>query len=134
MKKYGMMIMVVLTVALLVGVYAAYAAEKSYTGYLSDVLCGENGKDPGGTDLTRHPEKHTLDCMRAEGCAASGYGIFLKEKGGMYKFHKFDEKGSEMAKNDIVDATKKKDHMKIMVMGQMQEDGMMMVKSLKPVK
>jgi hypothetical protein len=123
-----------LTLLVAMAVTSVYAAEKEYKGYLSDVLCGTNGKDPGGTDLLKNPEKHTLACMKAEACAASGYGVFLKEKDGMYKFHKFDAKGSEMAKKEIVDVAKKKDNMKIKVKGELQEDGTMVVKSIKLVK
>jgi hypothetical protein len=86
---------------------------------------------PAGNDLTKNPEKHTLACMKAEACAASGYGIFLKEKNGMYVFHKFDAKGSEMAKKDIVNVAKKKDNIKIKVKGALQPDGTIMVKSIK---
>jgi hypothetical protein len=131
MKKVCMLLTVLLAVAFFTG---AYAAEKEYKGYLSDVLCGSSGKDPGGTDLTKNPGKHTLECMKADACAASGYGIFLKEKNGMYAFHKFDAKGSEMAKMDIVDVAKKKDNLKIKVKGELQGDGTMMVKRLKLVK
>jgi hypothetical protein len=127
MKKVCVLLIVLLAVAFT----GVYAAEKEYKGYLSDVLCGTNGKDPAGNDLLKNPGKHTIACMKADACAASGYGIFLKEKNGMYAFHKFDAKGSEMAKKDIVDVTKKKDNIKIKVKGELLADGTMMVKSLK---
>ena len=127
MKKVCVLLMVLLAVAFT----SVYAAEKEYKGYLSDVLCGTNGKDPAGNDLLKNPGKHTLACMKADACAASGYGIFLKEKNGMYAFHKFDANGSEMAKKDIMDVTKKKDNIKIKVKGELLADGTMTVKSLK---
>jgi hypothetical protein len=130
MKKVCVVLMVLLAVALT----GAYAAEKEYKGYLSDVLCGTNGKDPAGNDLLKNPDKHALACMKAEACAASGYGIFLKGKDGMYAFYKFDAKGSEMAKKNIVDVAKNKDNIKISVKGELQADGTMMVKSLKLLK
>jgi hypothetical protein len=108
----------------------APAVEKEYKGYLSDVLCGSAGKDPAGNDLLMHPEKHTLACMKADACAASGYGIIMKEKG-KYAFHKFDAQGSGMAKKDIVDVSKKKAGITIKVKGELQEDGTLMVKSIK---
>jgi hypothetical protein len=120
-------------VLLAIAFTGVYAAEKEYKGYLSDVLCGTNGKDPAGNDLLKNPGKHTLACMKADACAASGYGIFLKEKYGMYVFHKFDAYGSEMAKKDIVDVSKIKDNIKIKVKGELQADGTMTVKSLKQV-
>lgn len=121
-------------VLLAIAFTGVYAAEKEYKGYLSDVLCGTNGKDPAGNDLLKNPGKHTLACMKADVCAASGYGIFLKEKNGMYAFHKFDANGSEMAKKDIVDVSKIKDNIKIKVKGELQADGTMTVKSLKQIK
>lgn len=125
---------VFLTLILAVALSGAYAAEMKYKGYLSDVLCGSNGKDPTGDDLTKHPEKHTLACMKADACAASGYGMFVKGDKGMYVFHKFDKEGSDMAKKEIVDMSKKKDHIAIMVKGDMQPDGTMKVMSIKPAK
>lgn len=108
----------------------APAVEKEYTGYISDVLCGSAGKDPAGDNLLKHPERHTLACMKADACAASGYGIIMKEKG-KYAFHKFDAQGSDMAKKDVVDVSKMKAGIKIQVKGELQEDGTLMVKSIK---
>jgi hypothetical protein len=113
---------------------AAYAAEKEYKGYISDVLCGSGGKDPAGNDLTMNPEKHTLACMQAPQCAATGYGIFIKDKEGKYVFHKFDSKGSDMAKKKVIDAAKKKEGIAIAVKGDLQADGLLKVKSIKMVK
>jgi hypothetical protein len=126
MKKVCVLLMVLLAISST----GVYAAEKEYKGYLSDVLCGTNGADPAGNDLLKNPGKHTIACMKAEACAASGYGIFLKEKNGMYAFHKFDAKGSEMAKKEVVDVVTKKDNIKVKVKGELQADGIMMVKSL----
>lgn len=126
MKKVCVLLMVLLAISST----GVYAAEKEYKGYLSDVLCGTNGADPAGNDLLKNPGKHTIACMKAEACAASGYGIFLKEKNGMYAFHKFDAKGSEMAKKEVVDVVTKKDNIKVKVKGELQADGTMMVKSL----
>jgi hypothetical protein len=113
---------------------AAYAAEKEYKGYISDVLCGSGGKDPAGNDLTINPEKHTLACMQAPQCAASGYGIFIKDKEGKYVFHKFDNKGSDMAKKKIIDSTKKKEGIMVAVKGDLQADGSIKIKSIKMIK
>ena len=113
---------------------AAYAAGNEYKGYISDVLCGSAGKDPAGNDLTMNPERHTLACMQAPQCAASGYGIFIKDKDGKYVFHEFDKKGSDMAKKKIIDATKKKEGIEVVVKGDLQPDSLLKVKSIKMVK
>lgn len=127
MHKSFMILVILLAVALT----GAYAADKEYKGYLSDVLCGSAGKDPAGDDLTMHPEKHTLACMKAEACMASGYGMFIKEDKDKYVFHAFDKEGSDMAKKDIVDKTKKKDHIAVKVKGMMEPDGSIKVSSIK---
>ncbi|HVN71878.1 MAG TPA: hypothetical protein VMU10_07650, partial [Desulfomonilia bacterium] len=98
MKK----VLVLLAVLLAMVCTGVYAADKEFKGYLSDVLCGSSGKDPAGDNLIKDPGKHTLACMKAEACAASGYGMFIKDKGGIYAFHKFDAKGSDMAKKEVV--------------------------------
>jgi hypothetical protein len=126
MKKVCVVLMVLLAVA----ATGVYAAEKEYKGYLSDALCGTNGKDPAGNNLIKNPGSHTLACMKADACAASGYGIFLKEKKGMYAFHKFDAAGSDMAKKDIVAVSKKKKDIKIEVKGELQPDRTMTVNKI----
>ena len=130
MKK----VFVLVTVLLAMVFTVVYAADKEYKGYISDVLCGTNGKDPAGNDLTKNPGKHTLACMKADACATSGYGIFMKNEQGSYTFHKFDMKGSEMARKEVIDKTSKKDGIKIKVKGDLQADGTLMVKSIKLAK
>ena len=110
----------------------AYAASQEYTGYLSDVLCAKNGKDPMGTDLTTHPEKHTLKCLQMPPCVASGHGIFIQGQGGKYAFTPFDKQGSDLAKAQIVDKTKKTDNLLITVKGEVK-DGVLTVESLSEV-
>jgi len=108
--------------------------ETAFTGYLSDVLCGEAGMDPDETDLTKTPEKHTKMCMMSEECAASGYGIFTLNEKKMYEFHKFDEKGNEIAINEILPNTEKENALYIIVMGTMEKDGMISVTAIKEAK
>jgi hypothetical protein len=52
------------------------------------------------------PEKITKECILMPECAASGYGISVKQADGTYKFYKFDAKGQDLAK-DILDKTRK---------------------------
>jgi hypothetical protein len=54
------------------------------------------------------------------GCAASGFGIFMKTQDGPYTYYKFDKKGSDIAFKDIVSKTTKKDHLLVDVTGKLQ--------------
>ncbi len=88
---------------------SGFSAEKmqTFTGYLSDVLCGSTGyldgyKGNEKFNLTVNPEKNNVMCQTMENCKATGYGIFIKQKNGKYKFYKFDKKGSDMAYNEIL--------------------------------
>lgn len=96
-------------VAVMVISLTATAADKAetFTGYLSDVLCGSSGyldgyKGNEKFNLTVNPEKNTVMCLTMANCKATGYGIFIKQKDGKYKFYKFDKKGSDMAYNEIL--------------------------------
>jgi len=107
----------------------ALAENETHVGYLSDVLCAENGESAGGFDLTANPEKHTVACMKMPPCIASGYGIFIQNaESGKYEFVEFDEKGTELAKK-LLDNTAKADDVRIQVSGSM-EHGRMKVESL----
>jgi hypothetical protein len=128
MKKITLLTLLVLAVSFT----GLYAASKEFKGYLSDVHCADLGKsEMGGYDLTMNPEKHTLECMKAEPCMASGYGIFIKGKDGKYVFHKFDKAGSDMAAKNIVEKSKKIDNIKIKVKGTLMKDGTITVMSIK---
>ncbi len=102
MKKW------LLLIALLVlPVSFVTAKDAVYTGYLSDVLCGSTGyldgyKGNEKFNLTVSPEKNNVMCLTMANCKATGYGIFIKQSTGKYKFYKFDKKGSDMALTEIL--------------------------------
>ena len=121
MKK---VIFPVLIVPLLLALFqvVAFAGPTEYVGYLSDVKCVVKGTAGDGANLQTNPEKHTVACMKMPGCAASGYGVLVKdEKGGKYVFHKFDENGNEIAEK-LLNTTKRTDNMHIKVKGSMSTD------------
>jgi 5S rRNA maturation endonuclease (ribonuclease M5) len=67
--------------------------------------------------------------MKIPDCAASGYGVLIKDKkAGKYIFYKFDEKGNEIAKK-LLETTKKTDNIKIKVKGTMMKD-LIMIESI----
>lgn len=95
----------------------------AFTGYLIDQRCGLSGIDiQDGTNITKHPEKHTLSCALMPMCIASGYGLSVQQSDGTYKFYKFDQNGSAMAKSTVIDKTKKSDNMLVEVKGNMNGD------------
>jgi hypothetical protein len=123
----GFMLTVALSV--IVGLGATLAANQAaaammssqYEGYLADVLCATRGTALDGADMVRHPEKHSVACLKEPQCVASGYGILTKGKDGTYTFHKFDKKGNELALK-LIKKTMKKDSFAVKVSGQMKED------------
>ncbi len=71
---------------------------------------------------TADPEKHTKACNLMPGCAASGYGIDVKQPDGTYKFYKFDERGQHLAKENILAKTQKQNNLTIIVRGIAEKD------------
>jgi len=104
-------------------------AQTELTGYLSDVKCGTAGKDTAKNDLTKDPGKHTVSCMKAPDCAASGYGIFIKGDKGLYTFHKFDANGNKLTAT-ILKKCKQKDNLKVTVKGSVSKSGVVSVNGL----
>lgn len=86
------------------------SAGKIFKGYLSDAACGTSlsGKAADGTDMLKQPQNHTVACMRADACIASGFGLMIKGKTGTYSFVKFDAAGSDQAKNIVMNTRKTK--------------------------
>ncbi|HBF38051.1 MAG TPA: hypothetical protein DDW50_12090 [Firmicutes bacterium] len=76
------------------------------SGWLIETSC--NG--------TNDPDKHTKECCLMKDCAASGYGIIVKQADGSFTFYKFDAKGHQLAA-DYLNKTAKKDNLTITVKG-----------------
>ena len=137
MKKV-LMLLVVLVAIVAVGVLAIGKGKaEMYKGYLSDVACATSatGKAADGTVMKTDAEKHTVACMLAPGCVASGYGLEINEGTATaknYVFYKFDKKGSVLAAK-IIKNTKKKSGVSVEVKG-MKEKDMIKVISIKEVK
>jgi hypothetical protein len=131
-KDFPLMIVLCLIVGAL-AVAAAIPADAEmqamkYDGYLADVLCAERGIALDGADMTTHPEKHTVACLKEPQCVASGLGIMIKGKDDKYAFTKFDKKGAELA-FDLINKTQKKDAVMVEVTGQMK-DGVINVETI----
>ncbi len=73
---------------------------EEFTGYLVDVTCGLNGSGLDGANLVVNPDDHSKHCL--EVCAASGFGVMLKNNDGeTFRFVKFDEMGNNLS-NEIL--------------------------------
>ncbi len=137
MKKV-LLVLVVLVAILAVGALAfGKGKTQVFKGYISDVACATtaSGKAADGTVMKSDADKHTVACMQAAPCAASGYGLEINEGTATAKnfvFYKFDKKGSDMAAK-IIKNTKKKMGVMVEVKG-MKEAGMIKVTSIKEVK
>ncbi len=74
--------------------------EQEFTGYLVDVTCGLTGSGLDGANLVINPDDHTKHCL--EVCAASGFGVMLKnDDGETFRFVKFDDIGNNLS-NEIL--------------------------------
>ncbi len=84
---------------------------QDYEGYLTTAHSANMHDDP---------EKITKECILMPECAASGYGVSVKQADGTYKFYKFDTKGQELAK-DILVKTKRDAGIQIIATGILEE-------------
>ncbi|AEV68880.1 sulfite exporter TauE/SafE family protein [Acetivibrio clariflavus] len=84
---------------------------KTWEGYLIDKHCFEIMK----------PENETRACLLMEECADSGYGIAVKQNDGNYKFYMFDEKGHQLAYEQLNKLTKNSGF-KVIVKGTLTEN------------
>ena len=94
-------------------------APMTYSGYLADKLCADAGTAFDGANMKTNPENHTLKCLLAKQCVASGFGLMMKDKDAKeYVFYKFDSKGDKLTKK-LLAATKKQKDFFIEVVGTM---------------
>ena len=127
-SPFAMAVIFVTVISIPTAIDSAIAQDMNYEGYLADVLCAERGTALDGADMTKHPEKHSVACLKEPPCMASGFGILIKNKDAGYTFHKFDQKGNQLVK-DLLAKTKKIDNMTVAVMGQIK-DGIVGVSSI----
>lgn len=90
-------------------------AKQSFTGYIIDEDCF--------AAMTQDPGSDTKICLKMSSCAASGYGIAVKQSDGSYKFYFFDGEfapkasGSQVQAYNLILKTAKKNHVAITVTG-----------------
>jgi len=136
MKKVLLLLVVVVAIVAVGALAIGKGKAEMYKGYLSDVACATSatGKAADGTVMKTDAEKHTVACMLAAPCAASGYGLEINEGTATaknYVFYKFDKKGNDLAAK-IVKNTKKKSGVSVEVKG-MKEKDMIKVISIKEI-
>lgn len=83
-------------------------------GYLIDVHC---------FDIKPVPGSDTKACLQMKGCAASGFGIAVRQDDGSYKFYFLDGNfapaatGGQIMAMNLINNTTKEDHVYISVTG-----------------
>jgi hypothetical protein len=135
MKKLFMFAVLAVVILTVSGISFGAVKTEKFVGYLADVACATAVTSADGFNLNTEPEKHTVACMMASGCAASGYGIEINEgtsEAKNYVFTKFDKKGNELAVK-LLKKTKKKDNVSIEVRG-VKDGDIIKVSSLKETK
>ena len=110
MKKFFLSIAAFVSVIIIIVAVYNLKTTKIFEGYIMDKHCSE-----------KNPTEKTKMCLNMEVCAASGYGISIKQDDGKYKFYKFDDKGQELAK-DIIEKSTKEKAIPIEVNGKLDED------------
>ena len=94
------------------------ASELTFSGYIMDTHCFLKKPDPS---------LDTKKCLQMTGCAATGYGIAVKQSQNTYKFYAFDGKFAPEASDGqllavkLVDATTRTDHIYITVSGTLSD-------------
>lgn len=88
-------------------------AEQTFTGWLGDSDCSPNLEDPS---------EMGFKCLKCPHCEASGYGISVKKPDGKYKYYKFNKKGHQLAKENIVAKLTQKKVPRIVVKGTISEN------------
>ena len=91
-------------------------ADKSFTGYVVDKMCGTGMAKKDMKTAMERARKHTKECALEDDCAASGYGLMMDGK-----FVKFDEKGDKLAA-EFFNKSKKKNDFLADVNGTMKGD------------
>ncbi|MHB1483244.1 MAG: hypothetical protein ACYCYI_01145 [Saccharofermentanales bacterium] len=120
-KMTSKTIFLILTMALLLNSLSSCAfftntkvSAETIEGYIMDVHCFV--KKPV-------PESDTKTCLQMAGCAASGFGVAVKQDDGSYKFYFLDGTFAPAAADgqlkamNLINNTTKKDHIYISVTG-----------------
>jgi hypothetical protein len=122
MKKYlllkiivlGLILSLILPLASACALSAEQISAQTLNGYIMDEHCFMKKPDPGSD---------TKKCLQMAGCAASGFGIAVKQEDGTYKFYYFDGNfapdatDSQLKSIDLIAKTEKTDHIYITVTG-----------------
>jgi hypothetical protein len=102
--------------------------EMTFKGYLADKMCGTGFTKSGDSKVAAaKAKKHTKDCVLADNCKASGFGLVIGAK-----YHKFDDAGDKLAL-DYLNNTKKESNLWVEVKGTADGDNIM-VASISDVK
>lgn len=102
MKHKITIVAVAILILAALGAVSLYAGmNETFTGYLADNLCIENGTAPDGANMRTNPEDHTVMCALMKPCIESGYSVLVKNGMGEFDAYKLDRKGNKKAEDFI---------------------------------
>ena len=104
-----------MAVALAATVTVAGGKKQTLSGHLVDILCSSEHASEGEA----FGAKHSKECLLMPDCETSGYGVLTADK----QVIKFDAKGNEEAKRQLVSLAKQKD-IRVTVTGAVDGDSM----------
>lgn len=115
----AMIMILLLPLTLSCTLSAEKVSAQTLSGYIMDTHCFLMKPDPG---------LDSKKCLQMPACAATGYGIAVKQDDGAYKFYVFDgsfapeASDAQLLAADLVNATIKNDHIYITVTGILSGD------------
>ena len=115
----GLLITLLLPLTLSCASSAVRASTLSLSGYVMDTHCFLKKPDPG---------LDSKKCLQMPACAATGYGIAVKQVDNTYKFYIFDgsfapeASKSQLLAFNLINETDKTDHISINVAGILSGD------------
>ncbi len=122
MLKKNLSLVIALAIVMSFAIVAlAQGGKQTMVGYVVDKAC--SARVSKKENVQEAASAHTKGCALMEGCAKSGYGVFVDGK-----YYEFDDKGTEMAKAAI-EKTSKTTGLKFKVVGTMK-DGKVAVESI----
>lgn len=122
MFKKNLSVVIGLALAVSLSIIAlAQGGKQTMVGYVVDKAC--SARVAKKDNPQEAAAAHTKGCALMEGCAKSGYGIFVDGK-----YYEFDEKGTAMARAAI-EKSSKTAGLKFKVVGTMK-DGKVAVESI----
>jgi hypothetical protein len=122
MKRKITIIAAALFILTAVGALSLFAGgSESFTGYLADNLCIDNGFAADGANMKSNPEDHTVMCALMKPCIDSGYAVLVDDGSGGFDAYKLDKRGNKKAE-DFIRNLNREDNIYVHVTGTLRGD------------